>query len=128
LKWFECKVLDATLNLLQWFEVHYPQKDKAHCTIKVVDLWNKVSWWAKFTKTSLKKLKLTPWIKVVTKNFLTQIGSCGVLWILSMRNVLPLSKKQLGWLWWVCKVWIERSNHIPNTIELARRTPKTNDK
>jgi len=34
-----------------------------------------------------------------TENFFTQIGSYGVLWIPSMRNVLLLSRKQLGWLW-----------------------------
>jgi hypothetical protein len=28
----------------------------------------------------------------------------------------------------VCKVWIERFDCIPNTIELVGKTPKTNDK
>ncbi len=66
------KVLDATVNLLQWFEVHYPQKNKVHWIIEVVDLWDKVSWWAKFTKTFSMKLKLAPWIKAL-KTFLPKL-------------------------------------------------------
>jgi hypothetical protein len=31
-KWFECKILDSSTNLLQWFDVLYPQKDKVHWT------------------------------------------------------------------------------------------------
>jgi hypothetical protein len=32
LEWFECKILDSGTNLLQWFDVFYPQKDKVHWT------------------------------------------------------------------------------------------------
>jgi uncharacterized protein YhfF len=28
-------------NLLQWFDVFYPQKEKAKCTIEVANLWEK---------------------------------------------------------------------------------------
>jgi hypothetical protein len=31
-EWFECKILDSGTNLLQWFDVLYPQKDKVHWT------------------------------------------------------------------------------------------------
>jgi len=27
-EWFECKISNSTTNLLQWFDVLYPQKDK----------------------------------------------------------------------------------------------------
>jgi len=27
-KWFECKFSNGTTNLLQWFDVFYPQKDR----------------------------------------------------------------------------------------------------
>jgi hypothetical protein len=37
-----------------------------------------------------KKEKLAPWMEEATQNLLTQIGSHGVLWILSIANVLPL--------------------------------------
>jgi len=30
LEWFECKILDVATNLLQWFDVLHPQKDKVH--------------------------------------------------------------------------------------------------
>jgi len=35
LEWFECKILDSATNLLQWFDVLYPQKDKVFWTMKV---------------------------------------------------------------------------------------------
>jgi hypothetical protein len=28
LKWLECKVKDTTSNLMQWFDIFYPTKDK----------------------------------------------------------------------------------------------------
>jgi hypothetical protein len=37
-------------NLLQWFDVFYPQKDKVHWTIEVASLSEKISWWAKLSK------------------------------------------------------------------------------
>ncbi len=37
-KWFECKILNLITNLLQWFDVIYPQKEKVHWTKKVVNL------------------------------------------------------------------------------------------
>jgi hypothetical protein len=43
-EWFECKILNLATNLLQWFNVPYPQKDKVHWTTKVVSLWEKISW------------------------------------------------------------------------------------
>jgi hypothetical protein len=39
---------------MQWFEVFYPQKDKAHWTMEVMKLWDQVAWWAKFNKNVLK--------------------------------------------------------------------------
>jgi hypothetical protein len=37
-KLFGCKILNSTINLLQWFDVLYPQKDKTHWTIEVANL------------------------------------------------------------------------------------------
>jgi hypothetical protein len=43
--------------------------------------------------------------------------------------VLPLSGgNNEGGYGVVCKVQIKKFDHIPNTIELARKTPNTNDK
>jgi transposase-like protein len=76
--------------LLQWFDVLYPQKDKVHWTMKVASLWEKNSWWAKISKNWFKKkMKLAPWMEEGIQNFLTQIGSCGVVWIPSTTNVFP---------------------------------------
>jgi hypothetical protein len=70
-----------------------------------------------------------PWMEEGTWNLLAQIGSCVMLWILSTTNVLAL----LGGNNWdgygvVCKVWIERFDHIPSTIELVGKTLKMDDK
>jgi transposase-like protein len=59
--------------------------------MEVVKLWGKNSWWAKFLKNwSKKKTKLAPWMEEGTQNLLAKIGSCGMLWIPSTTNVLPL--------------------------------------
>jgi serine/threonine protein kinase len=64
-----------------------------------------------------------------TWNLLAQFGSHGVLWILSIVNVLPLSNgDNQGGYGVVHKVWIKRFDCIPRTIELVGKTPKTNDK
>ncbi len=60
LEWFECKISNVTTNLLQWFNVLYPQKDKVHWTMEVASLWAKNSWWAKFLKNWLKLKTLWP--------------------------------------------------------------------
>jgi hypothetical protein len=58
-----------------------------------------------------------------------QIRSYGVLWFPSMANVfLLLGGDNQGDFGVVHKMWIERFNHIPSTIELAGNTPKTYDK
>jgi hypothetical protein len=54
-EWFEFKISNSTTNLLQWFDVLYPQKDKVHWTMEVVRLWEEISWWAKFSKNWSKK-------------------------------------------------------------------------
>jgi hypothetical protein len=60
---------------------------------------------------------------------LAQIGNCGVLWILRTINVFPLlSGNNHGGYGVVHKVQIERLNRILGMIELAGKTPKTNDK
>ncbi len=130
LEWFECKNSNATTNLLQWFDVFYPQNDRAHWTMEVANLWEKISWWAKFLKHwSNKKARLAPWMEEGAWNFLAQIGNYGVLWIPSTTNVLPLldgnNKSGYGMMH---KVWIKKLNRIPSMIELARKTPKTNEK
>jgi hypothetical protein len=52
-----------------------------------------------------------------------------VLWIPSTTNVLPLSGgDNEGGYGVVRKVRIKRFNRISNTIELTKKTPKTNDK
>jgi hypothetical protein len=40
---------------------------------------------------SKKKARLAPWMEEGTQNLLAQIGSHGVLWILSTTNLFPLS-------------------------------------
>jgi hypothetical protein len=62
-------------------------------------------------------------------NLLAQIASCGVLWILSIANMLPLlSGDNQGGYGVVHKVWIERFDRIPSTIELAKKTLKMDHK
>jgi hypothetical protein len=58
-----------------------------------------------------------------------QIKNCGVLLISNIANVPSLlgGDNQDGYNV-VCKVQIERFNHIPNTIELVGKTPKMYDK
>jgi hypothetical protein len=41
----------------------YPQKDKAHWIMEVTNLWDKISWWAKFSKNFLKKAGPKPWME-----------------------------------------------------------------
>jgi hypothetical protein len=77
--------------LLQWCDVFYPQKDKPHWTTKVVGLWEKNSWWTKFSKNLSKKAKLAPWMEKCAQNLLAQIGSRGALWIPRTTYVFPLS-------------------------------------
>jgi hypothetical protein len=60
------------------------------------------------------------------RNLMAQIGSCGVLWI---PNVFPLlGGDNHGGYGVVHKVQIERFDYIPHKIELAWKTPKTDDK
>ncbi len=123
-KWLECKILDLATNLLQWFDVFYPQKDKVHQNTKVVSLWEKIHDGPIFLKNwLLKKVRFAPWMEEHTKNFLTQIGSYGVLQIPSTTNVLPL----LGGYGVVCNMRIERFNHIPNMLEFVGKTLKIDD-
>jgi hypothetical protein len=94
---------------------HLSTKDKVRWITKVASLWEKISWWAKFSK---KKARLV-----------AQIANYGVLLISSIANVLPLlGGDSQGGYGVVCKVQIKRFNHIPNTIELAGKTPKMDDK
>jgi hypothetical protein len=63
------------------------------------------------------------------RNLLAQIGNCGVLWILSTINVFPLSSgNNQGGYGVVHKVRIKRLDCILSMIELAGKTPKTDDK
>ncbi len=93
--------------------------------MEVVRLWEKILWWAKFLKNWLKKkTRLAPWTEEGIQNLLVQIGSCGVLWIPSTTNVLPLlGGDNQGGYGVVCKVWIERFNRIP----LQGKTLKMDD-
>jgi hypothetical protein len=43
-----------TSNLMQWFDTFYPPNDKANWIVEVVELWDKVTWWAKFNKNFLE--------------------------------------------------------------------------
>jgi hypothetical protein len=59
----------------------------------VANLWEKISWSAKFSKNwSKKKVRFAPWMEESIRNLLAQIGNYGVLWILNITNVLPLSR------------------------------------
>ncbi len=113
-------------NLIQWFDIFYPTKDMENKIMEMVELWNKVTWRAKFNKNFLKK---KPWLAQRMQehawNLLSQIGSLGVLWIPSITNVLPLfGMDNQGGYDVVHKVQIERLNHIPNTIVLGGKHPK----
>jgi hypothetical protein len=58
----------------------------------VAKLWEKISWWAKFSKNWSKiKVKLAPWMEKGVQNLLAQIGNRGVLLIPSTTNVFLLS-------------------------------------
>jgi hypothetical protein len=57
----------------------------------VENLWEKISWWTKFSKNcSKKKARLAPWMEEGAQNLLAQIGNHGALWISSITNVFPL--------------------------------------
>ncbi len=101
-----------------------------HLTTKVASLWEKISWWAKFSNNwSKKKARLAPWMETGIQNHLAQIGSHGVLWILSTTNVFPLlNGDNQGGYGVVCKVRIKIFDHIPSTIELVGKALKTDDK
>ncbi len=96
----------------------------------MANLWEKISWWGKFSKNwSKKKTRLTPWMEEGAPNLLAQIGNCGVLWILNMINVLPLSSgDNQGGYGVVRKLQIERLDRILSMIELVGKTPKADDK
>jgi hypothetical protein len=96
-----------------------------HLTIEVASLWEKISWWVKFSNNwSKKKVRLAPWMEQGTQNLLAQIGSHGVLWIPSTTNLFPLS----GGYGVVQKVRIKKFNHILNTIEMVGKTSKMDEK
>jgi len=58
----------------------------------VTNLWETISWWEFFLKNWLKKkTRFAPWMEEGAQNLLAQIKSCGVLWILNIANVFPLS-------------------------------------
>ncbi len=74
------------------------------------------------------KARLAPWMEEGARNFLAQIGSHGVLWIISTSNVFMLSNgDNQGGYGVVQKVRIERFDYIPNTIKLTRKTLKIDD-
>jgi len=74
------------------------------------------------------KARLAPWMEEGVRNFLAQIGSHGVLWIVSTSNVSLLSNgDNQGGYGVVQKVQIKRFDYIPNTIKLTRKTLKTDD-
>ncbi len=93
-------------------------------------MWEKNSWWAKFSKNwSKKKARLAPWMEEGTQNLLAQIGRHGVSWILSTTNVLPfLGGDNQGGYGVVRKVRIKIFNCILSMIELVKKTLKIDDK
>lgn len=67
---------------MQWIEIFYSQKDKAHWTMEVTELWDKVAWQAKFSKNILKKEGAVGTMDGKrAQNLFSQIGSQGILWI-----------------------------------------------
>jgi hypothetical protein len=75
-KWLECKVKDTMSNLMEWFNDFYLAKDKTNWIVEVVELWDKVTWWAKFSTNLLKKrAQLAPWMEKIVRNLLSQIES-----------------------------------------------------
>jgi hypothetical protein len=106
------------------------KKDKAHWTMEVADLVEKISWCAKILKHFLKKkAKLAPWMEKNALNLLAQIGDHCVLWISSKTNVLPLlGGDNQGGCGVVCKMQIKKLDYIQNTIQLTGEIPKIDDK
>jgi hypothetical protein len=75
-------------------------KGLAHWTTKVVDLWEKVSWWAKFTKSfSKKKSRLAPWMEESTQNLIALIKRSGLVDYKRSKCVHFVAWRQLGCLW-----------------------------
>jgi hypothetical protein len=62
-------------NLLQWFDVFYPQKEKAKCTIEVANLWEKNFIMGQKLHWLKKKVRFAPWMEKDIKNLLAQIQS-----------------------------------------------------
>jgi hypothetical protein len=63
-------------NLMEWFNDFYLAKDKTNWIVEVVELWDKVTWWAKFSTNLLKKrAQLAPWMEKIVRNLLSQIES-----------------------------------------------------
>ncbi len=104
-----------TSNLMQWFDTFYPPNDKANWIVEVVELWDKVTWWAKFNKNFLEAW-LVPWLEEKALN----------LFFPHRKSWHPMDNH--GDYGVMCKVWIEIFDHIPITIELIGKTPKTYDK
>jgi hypothetical protein len=71
---FECKISDAYSNkFVAMVYVFYRQKNKAHWTMEVANLWEKISWWTKFLKKiSKKKARQAPWMEEDVQNLLAQ--------------------------------------------------------
>jgi hypothetical protein len=90
LEWFDCKVLDATFNLMQWFEFFIHKKGKSHWIVEVTKLWDKVAWWVIFNKNFLKKAWLARWMEEGACNLFSQIRNQGILWIPNTTIVQPL--------------------------------------
>jgi hypothetical protein len=90
---------------------------------KMVNLWEKISWWVKFSKNWLnKKVRLAPRMVEGAQNLLAQIGSHGVLSIPSTANVWctrcklkVLIASQVGLNWWGRPLkWMTGKKHVSN--------------
>jgi hypothetical protein len=68
-------------------------KDKANWIMEVVELWDKMTWWAKFKNNfSKRKPQLAPWMKEGVQNVFCQIIKLGCLMDSKHNKCAPFVK------------------------------------
>jgi hypothetical protein len=116
---FKCKISYATTHLLQWCEILNPQKGQGVLFHEGGGLVQQNFTMGKNFKFFFEKEgKFSTMDGRKHLKPLTQIGSCGVLWMPSTTNVFPLlGLDYQGGYGVVHKVGIKRFDHIPNMGE-----------
>jgi hypothetical protein len=105
---------------MQWFDVFYPTKDRANWTMEMVKLWDNVTWWANINNNFLKKRHSMDGGKGSKCSFPNKKSRCTMDFEVIVLSLLSMDNQ--GGHGVVRKVHIERSNHMPSTIELVGKT------